>query len=62
MDEGLYRKDGPSERACSKETGCCVALRTESDPNFRRFGRVVLKDEDVGDEFGEEYGEESDGE
>jgi hypothetical protein len=61
MDKGLYRNGGRSEGACSKETGCCIALRTESDPNVKQFGGVRLKDEDVKGEFGEEYGEETDG-
>ncbi len=62
MDKGIYRKDGLGECANSKETGCCVAFRTERVPNVGRFEALVLKDEDVGGEFGEEYGEVTDGE
>jgi hypothetical protein len=62
MDEGYEWNNGPSWRACSIETGCCVTLRTERNPNVRISGAIVLKDEDVRGELGEGYGEEGDGE
>jgi hypothetical protein len=61
MDEGYEWNNGPSWRACSTETGCCVTLRTERNPNVSISGAIVLKDEDVRGEFGEEYDEEGDG-